>query len=240
MDTSALVNDGGHLSLLGRAVSLNSTISDKSAFRLYSTEGNGDQAKVAGMEFVSHTPGKLIAFRSGMVAERKSVLRSSAGGAFGRMSGNSVFVGLESNLQVGSWHLSAGAEVGTVLAVIDRSVLSVNSPLITSAFALRAGKKLNERNTVDFALSQPVRIESGRAAYMIPVGRTVEGEVLKSSNSADLEPSGRQIDLTARWHRSLPSGNGDFRIATSLSFHPGHSRAAEPKISVLTGWRLGF
>ena len=240
MDTSALVNDGGHLSLLGRAVALNSSISDKSAFRLYSTEGNGDQAKVAGMEFVSHTPGKPIAFRSGVVAERESVLRSSAGGAFGRMSGNSVFVGLESNLQVGSWHLSAGAEVGTVLAVIDRSVISVNSPLITSAFALRAGKKLNKRNTVDFALSQPVRIESGRAEYTIPVGRTVEGEVLKSSNSADLEPSGRQIDLTARWHRSLPSGNGDFRIATSLSFHPGHSRAAEPKISVLTGWRLGF
>ena len=240
MDTSALVNDGGHLSLLGRAVALNRSVSDKSAFRLYSTEGNGDQARVAGMEFVSTTPGKPIAFRSGVVAERQSVLRSSAAGAFGRMSGNSVFVGLDSNLQVGSWRLGAGAEVGTVLAVIDRSLLSVNSPLITSAFALRAGKQLNERNTVDFALSQPVRIESGRADYTIPVGRTVEGEVLKSSGSADLEPSGRQIDLAARWRRSLPSGNGDFRVATSLSFHSGHSRAAEPKISVLAGWRLGF
>lgn len=240
MDTPALVNDGGHLSLLGRAVALNRSVSDKSTFRLYSTEGNGDQARVAGMEFVSRTPGKPIAFRSGVVAERNSVLRSAAAGAFGRMSGNSVFVGLESNFQVGSWRLGAGAEVGTVLAVIDRSVLSVDSPLITSAFALRAGKKLNERNSVDFALSQPVRIESGRADYTIPVGRTVEGEVLKSSDSADLEPSGRQIDLTARWHRSLPSGNGDFRLATSLSFHPEHSRAAEPKISVLAGWRLGF
>ena len=240
MDTSALVNDGGHLSLLGQAVALNRSISDKSAFRLYSTEGNGDQARVAGLEFVSRAPGKPIAFRSGVVAERQSVLRSSAAGAFGRMSGNSVFVGLESNLQVGSWRLGAGAEVGTVLAVIDRSVLSVNSPLITSAFALRAGKQLNERSTVDFALSQPVRIESGRADYTIPVGRTVEGEVLKSSGSADLEPSGRQTDLTARWRRSLPSGNGDFRVAASLSFHPGHSRAAEPKISVLAGWRLGF
>ena len=240
MDTPALVNDGGHLSLLGRAVALNRSVSDKSTFRLYSTEGNGDQARVAGMEFVSRTPGKPIAFRSGVVAERKSVLRSSAAGAFGRMSGNSVFVGLESNFQVGSWRLGAGAEVGTVLAVIDRSVLSVDSPLITSAFALRAGKKLNERNSVDFALSQPVRIESGRADYTIPVGRTVEGEVLKSSDSADLEPSGRQIDLAARWRRSLPSGNGEFRLATSLSFHPEHSRAAEPEISVLAGWRLGF
>ena len=240
MDTSALVNDGGHLSLLGRAVALNRAVSEKSAFRLYSTEGNGDQARVAGLEFVSRAPGKPIAFRSGVVAERQSVLRSSAAGAFGRMSGNSVFVGLESNLQVGSWRLGAGAEVGTVLAVIDRSVLSVNSPLITSAFALRAGKQLNERSTVDFALSQPVRIESGRADYTIPVGRTVEGEVLKSSGSADLEPSGRQIDLTARWRRSLPSGSGDFRVAASLSFHPGHSLAAEPKVSVLAGWRLGF
>ena len=156
------------------------------------------------------------------------------------MSGNSVFAGLEGNLKVGSWHLSAGAEVGTAIADIDESLLSVKSPLTTSAFAFRARTKLNERDTLNLALSQPVRIESGRAEYTIPVGRTVEGEVLKSSSSADLEPSGRQIDLVAQWRRSLPSGNGDFRLATGLSLHPGHSDAAEPTISVLAGWRLGF
>ena len=157
------------------------------------------------------------------------------------MSGNSVFVGLEGNLKVGSWNLSTGAEVGTVIANINESLLSVKSPLTTSAFAFRARKRLNERDTLNFALSQPVRIESGRAEYTIPVGRTVEGEVLKSSSSADLEPSGRQIDLAAQWRRSLPSGNGDFsRLATGVSFHPGHSESAEPTISVLAGWRLGF
>ena len=240
MDTSALVNDGGHLSLLGRAIALNRSVSDKLSFSLFSSEGNGDQARVAGMEFVSQPSKKNITLRSGVVAERQSLLRSSAAGAFGRMSGNSVFVGLEGNLQVGSWHLSGGAEVGTAIADIDESLLSVKSPLTTSAFAFRARNKLNERDTLNFALSQPVRIESGRADYTIPVGRTVDGEVLKSSSSADLEPSGRQIDLVAQWRRSLPSGNGDFRLATGLSFHPGHNDATEPTIGVLAGWRLGF
>ena len=240
MDTPDLVNDGGHLSLLGRAIALNRSVSDKLSFSLFSSEGNGDQAKVTGMEFVSRPSKKNFAFRSGVVAERQSLLRSSASGAFGRMSGNSVFVGLEGNSKVGSWHLSAGAEVGTVIADIDESLLSIKSPLTTSAFAFRAGTKLNERDTLNFALSQPVRIESGRAGITIPVGRTVDGDVLKSSYSVDLEPSGRQIDLTAQWRRALPSSNGDFRLAAGLSFHPGHNDAAEPTISVLAGWRLGF
>ena len=48
------------------------------------------------------------------------------------------------------------------------------------------------------------------------------------------------MDLAMQWRRALPSGNGDFRLATGLSLHPGHSEAAEPTISVLAGWRLGF
>ena len=240
MDTPDLVDDGGHLSLLGRAVALNRSVSDKLGFSLFSSEGNGDQAKVTGMEFVSRPSKKNIAFRSGVVAERQSLLRSSAAGAFGRMSGNSAFVGLEGNLKIGSWHLSAGAEVGAVIADIDESLLSVKSPLTTSAFAFRARTKLNERDTLNFALSQPVRIESGRAGVTVPVGRTVDGEVLKSFYSVDLEPSGRQIDLAMQWRRALPSRNGDFRLAAGLSFHPGHNEAAEPAISVLAGWRLGF
>ena len=240
MDTPDLVNDGGHLSLLGRAVALNRSVSDKLDFSLFSSEGNGDQAKVTGMEFISRPSKKNFAFRSGVVAERQSLLRSSAAGAFGRMSGNSVFVGLEGNSKIGLWHLSAGAEVGTVIADIDESLLTIKSPLTTSAFAFRARTKLNERDTLNFALSQPVRIESGRAGVTIPVGRTVDGEVLKSSYSVDLEPSGRQIDLTMQWRRALPSGNGDFRLATGVSLNPGHNDDAEPTVSVLAGWRLGF
>ena len=240
MDTPDLVNDGGHLSLLGRAIALNRSVSDKFGFGLFSSEGNGDQARVAGMEFVSQPFKKNIAFRSGVVAERQSLLRSSATGAFGRMTGSSVFVGLEGNVRVGSWHLSAGAEVGTVIAHIDGSLLSVKSPLTTSALAFRARNRLNARDTLNFALSQPVRIESGHAGMTIPIGRTVDGDVLKSSYSVDLEPSGRQIDLVMQWRRSLPSSNEDFRLATSLSFHPGHSDAAEPTIGVLAGWRRGF
>ena len=122
------------------------------------------------MEFVSRPSKKPITFRSGVVSERQSLLRSSAAGAFGEMSGNTVFAGLEGKLQAGSWHLSAGAEIGTVVADVEESLLSIKSPLITSTFTLRAGKKLNEHDNITLLLSQPVRIESGHAEYTIPIG----------------------------------------------------------------------
>ena len=240
MDTSDIVNDGGHLSLLGQAIAINRPGVGQFDFSLFSNELKGDQATVAGMEFVSRPFKKPVVFRSGVVSERQSLLRSSATGAFGRISSNTVFAGLEGNLQVGSWHLSAGAEIGTVVTEVEDSLLSIKSPLTTSAFAMRAGKKLDERDTVTFVLSQPVRIESGRAEYTIPIGRTTEGDVLKSVNSVDLEPSGRQIDLVAQWRRSFLTSSGDFRLATGLSFHPEHRATVEPELSVLAGWRKRF
>ncbi len=99
---------------------------------------------------------------------------------------------------------------------------------------------LHERNTLNFAVSQPVRIESGGAEYVIPVGRTIEGKVIRTSSSVDLEPSGRQVDFSARWRRSSPASDRDFRLATSLSIHPGPRAVAGTELSVMAGWRSGF
>ena len=94
MDTPDFLDDGGHLALLGQAIALNRPISDESAFSLFSTEGGWSKTKSAGMEFASRPFKSPIPFRMGIVAERESLLRSSASGAFGRMSGNSAFIGL--------------------------------------------------------------------------------------------------------------------------------------------------
>ena len=240
MEAPAMVDDGGHLSLLGPAVALSRPLSQRLGFSLFSNQHSGSRATVTGLEFVSRSAKLPVAFRSGIVAERQTLLSSSAAGAFGRMSGSSAFIGIDGSVQAGPWLLSAGAELGAVRAGIDDSLLSISSPLATSAFAVRAGTRVNARDTLEFALSQPLRIESGRAKYAIPVGRTVDGDVLRASGSVDLEPSARQIDLHAQWHRTLPAGHGDFRLSTGVSFHPGHRATAEPEFSVLAGWRLGF
>ena len=53
-----------------------------------------------------------------MVAERETMLGSTAAGTFGRISANSAFAGIEGHARIGSWRLGAGAELGTVRSAV--------------------------------------------------------------------------------------------------------------------------
>ena len=127
-----------------------------------------------------------------MIAERETMLGSTAAGAFGWISANSAFAGIEGHARIGSWRLGAGAELGTVRSAVRGGILAGVSPLTTSAFTLRAEKKLADEDSLLFSISQSLRVEAGRARLSVPVGRTKDGQVLRSSVSADLEPTGRQ------------------------------------------------
>lgn len=73
----------------------------------------------------------------------------------------------------------------------------------------------------------------------VPVGRTKDGRVLRRSFSAGLEPTGRQIDLTAQWRHSLGEGS-ELRLGGGWSWQPGHDASARPEFSLLAGWRHSF
>ena len=118
-------------------------------------------------------------------------------------------------------------------------ILAGVSPLTTSAFTLRAEKKLADEDSLLFSISQSLRVEAGRARLSVPVGRTKDGQVLRSSVSADLEPTGRQIDLTAQWRRSLGDGS-ELRLGGAWTSQPGHDASADPGFSLLAGWRHSF
>ena len=89
-----------------------------------------------------------------------------------------------------------------------------------------------------FSLSQPLRVERGRASLTVPAGRTKQGVVLYSSVPAELAPSGRQMDISGQWHR--PLAQGQLRLGTVLSLRPGHRQAADPELTFLAGWRWDF
>lgn len=52
-----------------------------------------------------------------------------------------------------------------------------------------------ERGRWGLALSQPVRVDRARAHFDVPVGRTLEGSVLRQTERLDLAPAGRQLNL---------------------------------------------
>ena len=239
MQAPSSAGGGGHLSLAGSALALRVEDRDGVGLSAFSTEGMDGQNPASGAAFSWRLPEAPLRFVTGMVAERKTVLGSAASGAFGGVSGLSAFAGIEGSARVGPWRLAAGAEIGTVEATPRGGMIASVSPLTTSAFAVTAERKLTNGDRVAVSLAQPLRVEAGSAKLTVPAGRTKDGRVLRLGLSAGLAPSGRQIDLSARWRHRLPAG-GELRLGAVVSRQPGHDAAGSPDLTLLAGWRLGF
>ena len=229
----------GHLSLAGRALALDTGERHGLRVAAFSTEGLRGQSPASGAA-LSWRPGDSpLGLTGGVVGERRTMLGSTAGGAFGRLSGNAAFAGIEGGATVGAWRLGAGAELGTVRAAARGGMIAAVSPLTTSAFALSAGRILANGDGIRFSAAQPLRVEAGRARLSVPVGRSQDGLVRRRSLLAGLEPGGRQIDIAARWHRTL-AGGGTASIGAGWTRQPGHDAASDPELSLLANWRYAF
>ena len=240
LEAPALGSDGGHLSLAGRALHLSTAGRDGLNVAAISSEGLDGQAPVSGAALSWRPAGAPVGLRGGWVAERETLLGSSAAGAFGRMSAGSAFAGIEGSARLGSWRLGGGAEVGAIGASARGGLIADISPLTTSAFALQAERPVDdEGGTFTLSLSQPLRVEAGHARLSVPVGRTKDGRVRRRSLAADLAPSGRQIEVAAQWRQPLAAGE-ELRLGAAWTRHPGHIADADPDLTLLAGWRKVF
>ena len=243
VDAPAAGPGGSHLSLADRALVVAAEAPGGFGVGAFSTEsapGPRNGGPPASGALVSwRPPGAPLGLRGGLVAERRTVLGSAAAGAFGRLSGNAYFVGIDGSAHTGGWRVSAAAEVGAADAAVGGGLLSGLSGLVTSAFALRAERRLDGRDSLRFSASQPLRVEAGRARLSVPAGRTPDGAVLRRSLTAGLAPTGRQIDLSARWRRTLARG-GQLRLGADWTLHPDHDAAAPSIVTLMAGWRHRF
>ena len=231
--------DAGHglLHLAGNA----STVAFRSPYGLeataIATPSSGPQEEwVIGASLAWRPPERPFRLRGGWLREGGSVLGSTASGAFGRFSAESLFAGFEATAELGGWHFAIDAEVGSVTADAEGGFIDGLSRLTTSAASLRAERPLTARDDIALAVSQPLRVETGSARFSLPVGRTHEGAVLRDSFSAGLAPSARQVDLTARWRRTDVLG-GELRAAAAVSHDAGHT-SAKPRLGLMAGWRV--
>lgn len=70
----------------------------------------------------------------------------------------------------------------------------------------------------------------------IPAGRTPEGGILRNTVTADIEPSGRQIDVGAQIVAGTRFGKVSFGgVATR---QPGHDEEADPSLSFLASYSV--
>ena len=229
---------GGHLALAERALGL--TLTDRRALTgtAFTTEGGLGQTAVSGAALSWQPSDGPLGLHAGWLSERDSVLGSTGAGAFGTLAGETAFAGAAAEAALGEWRLRASAEFGTVRAVPRGGIVSEVSPLTTSAVSVRASTPLAAGGELRFSVSQPLRVEAGRAALAVPAARTKAGGVIHSAVTADLAPSGRQIDVAAQWDQ--PLAIGELRVGAVVSHHPGHRSSAAPEFLVLGGWRWQY
>ena len=228
----------GHLALAERALTL--TLADRHALSgtIFTTEGIEAQPPASGAALAWRPDGSPLGLRAGWMHERESLLGSSADGAFGTLSADAAFVGIEADAELGGWRIGADAEVGTVHSAPRGGIVTGISPLTTTAFTLHASTAFADDGSFRLSVSQPLRVEHGRAALSVPAGRTKAGAVVRSPVAADLTPSGRQIDVAAQWQQ--PLSIGEVRLGAVVTHQPGHRAAADPELMFLSGWRWAY
>ena len=230
---------GSHLSLAQGAMTVSLALRGGFDATALATPGTRGRAPVRGLAMAYRLPGVPAGIRVGWLAERRTMLGTSTGGAFGRVATEAMFGGFETAFQAGPWRLFANAEVGAAAPRIHEGLLTRMSLLTTSAFSLGAARRTAARDTLTLGLSQALRVEDGQATLSIPVGRTPQGEVVRSSLQADLSPSGRQLEISARWVRQLAAG-GELAADATWTREPGHDAHADPSLRFLAGWRARF
>ena len=231
--------ENGHFGLARNATTLTLTGHNGMTATAFTTSGFTGRAPASGASLSWRPFDAPLGFRAGWLAEQETLLGTAAAGAFGRLSANAMFAGIETGFVVGQWQLSADAEFGTAVPRLQGGILSRMSSLTTSAFALHASRRLANGGSVRISFSQPLRVEAGRAALSVPIGRTKAGDVLRSSLAADLTPSGRQFDVSAQWRHPLADG-GDLRFDATWMRNPGHNANAQPAVRLLAGLQFEF
>ena len=230
----------GHLALADGALAAAFDPGAGLAATAFTNRGAGDRPPVSGGALSWRAAGAPAGLTAGWLTESAELLGTGATGAFGRLAADTTFLGVDASLAVGPWAVSATGEIGAAAARNRRGGLVADlSPLTTSAFALDATRRLADGSSVRLTLAQPLRVENGRATFSVPVGRTRGGAVQRRSVAAGLEPSGRQIDVTAQWRRPFAAG-GDVALGVAWTHAPGHAAGAKPDLAVMAGWRLAF
>ena len=229
---------GGHLALTEGAFTTAFAGQGGLAAAAFTTEGTPARTGAAGATLMWRPADSPLGVQAGWLGEPRAVLGSVGGGAFGTLGGHTAFVGVEGHAEVGRWRMSANAEFGVVQPETGGGVIAGMSPLSTSAFALHAATAPAEWGAMRFSVSQPLRVERGRARLIVPAARTKAGAVVHRSVQAGLVPSGRQIDVAGQWSRRLAMG--ELRLGGVWSYRPGHRKAVDPEVAVLAGWRWAF
>ena len=175
-----------------------------------------------------------LSLQAGWMSEANGALGSRPNGAFGEFGTGTVLTGLSASRRLsGSWTALGSAYAGMHRTDSRRQgIVRRVSGLWSSTFAVGVvGRDVaGSGDRLAFRLSQPLRVEAGRARLRWVSGRSPDGRVELEQADLSLEPSGRQLDLEVAYSR--PWADGRARMAAIASNDAGHV-GGEQEVSIV-------
>ena len=189
--------------------------------------------------------GVALGVQAGAMVEGSRALGLLSEGGFGEMGESSTAfagVSLDSELE-DNWRFRASMLFGRTNPDEPSIGLLTSSSTLTSSafrFALEGSDVFMDADSMDVFVAQPLRIENGKADFIVPVGRTPSGLVRREQiNGVSLEPGGRELEFGVRYEAQVREGI----VATGgigIVHEGGHSKRQETEFYGMTNLRFRF
>ena len=173
--------------------------------------------------------------------ETRTILGAQVSDALGNAGAESVFLDAHLGWQPGDgWRLGASWRQGHTRARLV-GLLAPGSTLSSNAWAIDATRYgvFDQRDSVSFRLSQPLRVASGGLNFQLPTSYSYDTLLATQGISRlSLTPRGRELAGELAWRGYFASGT-----ATGTLFYrrnPGHNAALADDKGVAVSWSTAF
>jgi hypothetical protein len=172
----------------------------------------------------------------GRLEEKQTLVGGRMGTALGGGGANTTFLDLEARREFGNgWSAGLTARRGWTSFAAGKFQTGAYSVDVAKLGILDLDDKLALR------VSQPLRIEKGGFAMLLPTGYDYwTRETTTSLSRFSLTPSGREIDAELSYGSSLWRGNGWIGGNLFYRHNPGHIASSRPDVGAAVRLTLDF
>ncbi|MGB0668590.1 MAG: S8 family peptidase [Porticoccaceae bacterium] len=180
-----------------------------------------------------------LGIQAGFVREQQSFLGTSISSALGDLRrSETFFIGLNGHIQINPrWQTFAALYQGnTHTGTVSSEIFALGPEIRSGSWALGfSGRSLwHSSDQLRLTISQPLRVETGRAAVTLARGRTIDREVIYQTVPISLQPSGREQRLELGYYlpTQVAQRQAWFSISSQYTQQPYHRARNPDQLSV--------
>ncbi|WP_219863439.1 S8 family serine peptidase [Vreelandella piezotolerans] len=186
-------------------------------------------------------PGLRIDSYVGQLSEQQGLLGANGNGALGLGDDNRMrFAGISLQAQRDGFRGFAEFEQGEGSASGTGLLTRVDGMRAQQmALGLQWQGEGERAERWALTLRQPLRIDSATASFDVPVGRRLDGSVVRETRSASLEPSGRQLDIELGYGFAA-SERSQWQFNLLHTREPGHDANAPSDSAAMVNYSYAW